>query len=641
MKRLTPPFLTLICALSCNLTQAEITLPNIISSGMVLQRGESNEIYGKAEATEAIRIEWMGNAYETQADSQGNWSILLPEQTVAGPEQMIIEGDDETVLLRDVYVGDVWLCSGQSNMELPINRVREKCEPEIANSKNPYVRCFTVKMDAVFEAPQEDCGGSWKEANPRNLGEFPAAAYFFAREAEARYHVPIGIVVSAVGGSPIEAWMSEEALQGYPKDLEEGMRYRSAELCESVEAENNRINTDWYGRLRDNDAGLKGEWFSSDYNDKDWTHIMLPGYPDEQGVKFDKGTLWLRKTFELPERLSGKAGMLELGTMIDSDEAYINGVSVGSTPYQYPPRKYAVPEGLLKAGKNVITIQATASSGRLYFTYDKPFELKVDGYEVNLRGSWKCKVGTEMEAIAPTVFIRWKPMGLYNAMLAPLLRKQFKGVLWYQGESNIGRKDYRAKFRAMLDDWRKKSEQALPCVYAQLPVFGISGDGTGESGWAEFRNEQRLAQEIPGAFMASCLDLGEWNDIHALSKAAIGKRLALAAFANVYGEESVIGSGPLPQCSKSEGGAIYITFDSTGAGLMIKGGGQLQSFAVAGDDGIFKIAEAVLVGRNMVRVTCSEVSNPKRVRYAWADSPLTANLYNAEGLPASPFELTF
>ena len=635
-------FLLPLCLLGSAL-RAEVKLPQLISDGMVMQRGESHVVYGWADSGEKVTVTFDGQSVSSIADAEGNWSVSLDQHIAGGPWPMTIDGENH-IELPHVYVGDVWICSGQSNMELPIKRVRGNYILECALSENDYIRQFKVYTDANFKGPQKDVKDTgWVKADPKSVNDFTAVGYFFARDVYARYKVPVGIINSSVGGSPIEAWMSEDALQAYPNDLKEGLKYRDDALIASTEKKNGEINSEWYGALAKKDKGLHSspKWMSPKVDDSHWDTMNIPGYWDEQGIPKDfHGAVWFRKTFELPERLDGAEGALDLGTMVDSDEVYVNGVQVGKTGYMYPPRRYGIHKGILKAGTNSIVIRGISSGGRGYFTYEKPFELSADGFEVNLRGQWKYRIGTEMDKCGSTVFIRWKPMGLFNGMIAPLSKVPVKGVLWYQGESNLSHSStYKDQLETMIQDWRKKFKQPkLPFIVAQLPNLGPVSECYGNSGWADMREQQRKALEIPYTYLTVNYDLGVWNDVHPELKQPVGERLADSAYHFVYGEKAVVGSGPLVTSAVKKGNKIVLTFDEIGSGLMVHNGGKLRCFALAGSDKQFVKADAKIVG-DTVEVNCSQMEKPVYIRYAWADNPLGANLYNADGLPASSFEM--
>ncbi|KAF0094644.1 MAG: hypothetical protein E1N59_1648 [Puniceicoccaceae bacterium 5H] len=619
--------------------QAEVQLPRLLSDGVVLQREAPVRIWGWADAGEAVTVT-LGDAREqTEAASDGTWQVELPEHEAGGPLELTVRGDNE-IVLHDVYFGDVWVSSGQSNMELPMRRVEVRYPEVVKNADEPEIRFFAVPQQYNFKGPQERLsGGSWQGTDPESIREFSAAAYFFAAELHREQGVPIGILATAVGGSPVEAWMSDEALEPYPQDQAEAHRFRDDQLIEEVEAQNSRVSNEWYGDLNARDQGLQENWQQPDTDTADWQKIELPGSWRDGGIDLEHGAVWFRKTFEVSARNAGKPAMLDLGTIVDSDTTYLNGQQIGNTTYRYPPRRYPVPAGLLQEGENVLVVRAISSGSPGSFTQDKPFDLDGDGLHVDLRGTWQYRVGAEADKIGSTVFIRWKPEGLYNGMIAPLHRMPITGVIWYQGESNIGASDYGDKFARMVADWRDAWDQGdFPFIYAQLPLFGEPQQAPAEGGWAQMRETQREALDIPQTAMAITLELGEWNDIHPLNKKDVGHRLALAARDLAYGED-VLASGPLVTSAQRDGKRVRLSFDHVGKGLVTRDAPNPQYFTLAGKDGTFVRAKARIKGDQVI-VWSSEVPEPVRVRYAWADNPEGANLYNREGLPASPFEVT-
>ncbi|MBD5778080.1 sialate O-acetylesterase [Pelagicoccus sp. NFK12] len=620
---------------------AAVRLPKVLSDGMVLQRGEEARIWGWADASERVTVTFRGKAFEAIADERGEWAVGIEPRAAGGPFELQVEGENR-IVLQDVLVGDLWLTSGQSNMELTMERVKERFPEEVSAANNDRIRYFKVPTSYDFKQERNDVqSGSWIKAEPDSILDFSAVGYFFAREIEREKGVPIGIVNSSVGGSRIQCWFSEAMLEAYPEELAEAKRWRDDALIERTESSNAAIYSDWDRAAREKDQGLRGEtpWYDPDVADRDWPSMTLPTFWDEGGLEPMNGVVWFRKSFEVPAGMAGKSGMLYLGTIVDADETYLNGVKVGATTYQYPPRRYEVPAGLLKEGENVIAIRAFSHSGRGSFTRDKPFDLVVDDATIDLRGDWKYKVGAVLYERPGTVFIRWKPMGLYNAMIAPLVPLDLKGVLWYQGESNAWTPDnYQELLNQLVGGWREQWGRAdLPFVWAQLPNFMESREEPGESAWARLREQQRLALELEHTGMAVTIDAGEWNDIHPLDKETVGKRLALEARRVAYGETELVSSGPLIDSAERRGRQVALSFRNVGGGLRANGG-ELMEFAIAGGDGNFVWADARIAG-DEIMVWSDAVPEPTRVRYAWADNPEHANLYNAEGLPASPFEI--
>lgn len=625
------------------LSSAQVKLPRLISDGMVLQRDREIKVRGRAAPHEAVKLTFRNNTYNTKADSRGNWSIPLPAQNAGGPYKMIFEASNR-IVLNNIVFGDVWVCSGQSNMELTMERVREKYAKIIQQAENPDIRQFLVPDQYDFKEEHRDLdGGQWQSATPENVLGFSAVAYFFARELYEKHKVPIGLINAALGGSPVEAWMSEETLKPFPYAYEELQKFKDDKLIENIAKEDSIRTAQWYGQLNAKDLGLKDQpyWHEKDIRDENWNSMKIPGYwADEPGGN-KNGVVWFRKEVNIPASMTGKPASLWLGRIVDQDFAYINGQQVGSTGYQYPPRKYAVAPGILDEGRNVIAVRVINSSGKSGFVTDKPYFLAVQDDTIDLKGLWKYKTGASMPPLKGPTFIRWKPGGLYNKMIAPLLNYTIKGVIWYQGESNTGNpSNYDKTFPAMIHNWRTEWKQGdFPFLYVQLTNFMKETTTPTASNWAELRQKQLNTLALPNTGMAVTIDLGEWNDIHPLNKADVGKRLALLARKIAYGEKNITASGPLPEKADFRKDDIQITFRNTGKGLTTRNGKAPDYFSISSDGKNFVWAKAEITGKNTIRVWNDSVSSPVVVRYAWADNPVSANLYSKNGLPASPFEL--
>ncbi len=625
----------------CASLHSQVRLPRLISDGMVLQRDAEVKIWGWAAQHEQITVSFLDSVYCAKADSAGTWSVKLAPASAGGPYTMQIVGSNR-ITIADVMVGDVWVCSGQSNMELSMERVRPLYESEIAMSTNPAIRQFIVPQTFNVRQPQSDfASGSWKAADPESVLRFSAVAYFFARELYERYNIPIGLINASLGGSPAEAWMSEEALRAFPHYYDEAQRFKDSALIVRIEAEDNRRFEDWHRRLRQRDEGYKNPdtpWYDPAYDASKWDIMNIPGYWSETTLGPVNGVVWFRKDIRLSATVVQKEALLLLGRIVDADSVYINGIFVGTTSYQYPPRRYRIPAGVLNEGENTLVVRVINSAGRGGFVPDKPYELIIDDVKTDLRGPWRYRLGATMEPLASPTFIRWKPLGLHNAMLAPLFPYHIKGVIWYQGESNADRAmEYRRLFPAMIHDWRNKWQQGdFPFLFVQLANFMEAKKKPSESQWALLRESQLKTLSVPKTAMAVTIDIGEWNDIHPLNKKDVGRRLALAAQRVAYGDTAVVASGPLYHSARVEKNRIIISFTEIGSGLMAKGGGPLRGFAIAGADRKFVWARAI-VEQDRVVVWSDQIPQPVAVRYAWADNPEGANLFNKEGLPASPF----
>jgi sialate O-acetylesterase len=637
-------FLSAVCCFaffSVQVINANVRLPKIISDGMVLQRNIDVKIWGWADAGEKIAINILDKTYSTVTGTDGKWIITLDKFEAGGPYKMEINANNK-IVINDILFGDVWFCSGQSNMETPISRLEDKFPEEIATSENPFIREFAVPRSCDFNSPQEDIpAAKWESANPQSIKNFSAVAYFFARELFEKYKVPIGILRSAVGGSPAEAWISEDALKEFPHYLQIAEKYKDDAFVKKLASED-KIKLDaWYESLWKEDKGLHEEkiWHDINYDASGWQKMNLPAFWEDEGLPELDGVVWFRKEIEVPATMIGKPAILLLGRIVDSDSAFVNGKFVGNVTYQYPPRKYEVPANLLNEGKNIIVVRVVNNRNKGGFIKDKPYLLKVDGEQIDLKGEWQYKVGAKVEPIpSASTPLQYLPLGLYNGMIAPFLNYDFKAFLWYQGEANANRaKEYQKLLPALINNWRQKwNKKDLPFLFVQLPNYMEVKEQPSESEWAEQREAQFKTLSVPNTAMAVAIDLGEWNDIHPLNKKDVGRRLCLAAMNLVYGEKNIIASGPIFQSAKIEGNKITVSFSNIGGGLIAKGGGELKYFAIASADKKFIWANAKIKNDKVV-VWNEKINEPKYVRYAWADNPDGANLYNAEGLPASPF----
>ncbi|MEI6950246.1 sialate O-acetylesterase [Paraflavisolibacter sp. H34] len=620
---------------------SQVRLPRLVRDSMVLQRDAPVTLWGWAAPGEKVAVRFRGKSYKTTTSSQGKWTVRLAPLKAGGPYTMDISASNR-IQLHDILVGDVWLCAGQSNMVHQLELHKERYADDIARANNPNIRQFWIPTLTSMGQPQADLpAGSWKSAIPEDIRQFSAVAYFFARDLYERYKVPIGLINASVGGTPIEAWTSEEGLKEFPQLLQTVQKNKDTAYVQgTARAALAYANAH---RRKEQDKGLAGpvRWYDTAYTPKGWQPFHLPGYWEDQGIRDLDGVVWFRRELNVPASIAGQPAKIALGRIVDADFLYVNGKPVGNTTYQYPQRRYAVPAGLLRAGKNIITVRVINQSGKGGFVPDKPYYLAAGGDTLDLKGDWQYKVG---EAYAPqgwgpaTISAQNQPTALFNAMVAPLVPYTLKGMLWYQGESNAGKPaEYARQLPALIRDWRGLWGQGeLPFLYVQLPNFMEATYLPSESSWARMREAQLKALSVPNTGMAVAIDLGEWNDIHPDNKKDVGLRLATAARKVAYGEKDVVYSGPIYQSSRVEGNKIILSFDHTGSGLVTGDSEAPGAFALAGADKKFVWAQAKIEG-NTVVVWNDEVPNPVHVRYAWADNPPGANLYNKEGLPASPF----
>ncbi len=627
-----------LCLLICYSTSvaSQLRVPKLISDGMVLQRDIKLNIWGWATASENVTILFNHQQYRGKADEKGNWIISLPPQKAGGPFTMTINSGNE-ITIKDILIGDVWICSGQSNMELMMSRVKYKYPDEIKNASNPAIRQFTVpdKYDFNKEAQDLDAG-QWLPVNEKNILEFSAVAYFFAKELNAKYKIPIGLINAALGGSPAQSWINEEGLKKFPAYYDELQLFKNNNLITETERKDRAAANEWYQQLNAKDEGQHNNWKDAQLDDGSWDQIKVPGYWSQD--KNINGVVWYRKTFGVPAHMTGKDALLWLGRIVDADSVFVNGQFVGNTTYQYPPRIYNIPSPVLKEGTNNIVVRIVNNYGKGGFVTDKKYAIMAGNDSIDLKGDWKYKIGAVMPPAPSSTTIRWKPGGLYNAMIAPLVKYGIKGAIWYQGEANAGHPDdYFDLMHTLIQQWRKNWKQGdFPFAYVQLPNFGEPRNNPAESNWARLREQQLRLQSIHNTAMVVAIDIGEWNDIHPLNKKDVGHRLALAAVNIAHGEKNIAYAGPVYQSAKVKENTISLSFANTGNSLQIKGDINNRQFAIAGADKQFVWASAKVTG-NKVIVWNNELQHPLYVRYAWADNPGSPCLYNQQGFPASPF----
>ena len=626
---------------------AKVRLPHLFDSGMVLQRDMPIHIWGWADAGEEVVVSLGSRKATAKADARGEWSVTLAKMKAGGPYELRA-GD---VVLHDVMLGDVFFCSGQSNMELPIRRCMDLYSEEASTYSNADIRYLTlahlfnfVSPQTDFAAPSKDAEGrTWKKVNPANAREMSAICYFFSREVQAEKGVPVGIIVSAVGGTKVEAWMSQENLRQFDDFKSEFThpRYNQVDYVDSVTRVENARMGDWDRRMDQADT-VRANWRKPGFTTASWQKVnMFGNWAQGPDGRMRHGAYWFRQVINVPASLEGHKATLRVGAMKDADSVFVNGVKVGFTSYEYPPRIYPVPAGVLKAGENEVMVRLLAQSGRPNFTPKKLYQLEIEGGEViPLKEEWEYCAASPMPARPGSTYWVDTPTGLYNAMVAPFRNLSFKAAVWYQGESSVGRKDYALKLEAMVKEWRKQFGHDFPLVIVQLAGFQQRHDHPVESGWAALRNLQRIAaQTIPNAALATPIDIGEWNDIHPQNKKDIGHRVALQLFRIAYGDKKIVSSGPeIEKAALDKEGNVVLTFSKRSGEIDWSVLKPLESLSLAGADGKFVAVKGRVSGPHQIVLTVPAGMVPERVRYAWDDYPLST-IYNVEGLPASGFEI--
>lgn len=630
---------------------AQIQLSPLFSDNMVLQQQSETPIWGKSKPNKKVKIttSWDNHQYDLLADAKGNWKTKLHTPVYGGPYSITIS-DGKTVKLNNVMIGEVWLCSGQSNMEMQVKGWGHvnNFEQELVEANNyPNIRLLNVEK-AISSVPISDlkvAGNSWQVCNSETVADFSAVGYFFGRDIHKYQNVPIGLINASWGGTIAEAWTSGESLEAMPDFAEAVQQIRRFPTSKEQQGLFFQQQLeDWKKSIDNKDKGSKNNtpvWASLQLNDEEWEQMNVPGFMQDQGLLGFNGIVWFRKVIDIPANWAGKELTLNLGAIDDNDFTYFNGVEIGYTEGWMANRTYKVPANLVKAGKAVITVRVidTGGSGGMYGDAKNVYIESNAADRKNLAGSWKYKVSLNVNDLPPIpVDIRENPNSvtlLYNGMLSPIVPYTLKGAIWYQGEANTGRAyQYRDLLPLMIQDWRKQWGSDLHFYIVQLANFTKKQTEPVESTWAELREAQTRTLHLENTGMAVTIDIGEADDIHPKNKQDVGKRLALAARANTYGEK-IPYAGPMFESYQIEGNKIRIYFNHTDGGLKTTSNEILKGFTIAGLDHKFQWADAIIEGNSVV-VSSPNVTFPVAVRYAWADNPI-CNLYNGLGLPACPF----
>ena len=600
---------------------AGLRLVSVFADHMVLQRDRPIPVWGLAAPGAAVEVKLGTLQACGRTDAAGRFRVELPALPAGGPYELRIGAR----VLHDVLVGDVWLCGGQSNMEFGLSGA-QGAAADIAVAHHDTIRLFTVDKKASTQ-PQEDCSGTWEVCTPASAPKFSAVAYYFARDVSAALHVPIGLIQSAWGGSPAEAWTSLEGLSSSPA---------LAALAERARRPNDTA------LLPHGDPGLAssaGDWMQPDLDCADWKTMRLPRSWQSDGLHFN-GAVWFRREVHVPAAWCGGDLELSLGIADDHDRTWFNGVAVGATGpenaacYMHP-RVYRVPAVLVRPGRNVISVRVfdVWGNGGMMGPVERMVLTSARGETLPLSGPWAYKVELALPQRSPE--FGSLPTQLFNGMIHPLRQLKLRGAIWYQGENNLMRAfEYRTLFPTLIQDWRHAFGQPdLAFHFVQLANCGSRFPDPTGSAWAELREAQALTLRLPHTGMATAIDVGE-VDIHPKNKRDVGQRLARTALRHVYGQQGIVAAGPTYRRMTVDGDTVRIEFDHANGGLVVRGD-KLCGFAVAGGDKLFHWAQAHVTG-DSVLVRSPSVPKPVAVRYAWADNP-EVNLYNGAGLPAFPF----
>jgi sialate O-acetylesterase len=612
-----------------------VRLPKFFGDNMVLQRDQKITIWGWADSNEKITLQFNKQTKSGVADKNGTWAITLNEEKAGGPFQLSITGNNK-MSIKNILVGDVWVCSGQSNMEWPLHDTDYATE-ELKTADYPMIRHFKVQR-SVAGTPQMDVkDGEWKVCNTITAGAFTAVGYYFAKQLVKDLNIPIGLINTSWGGTNAETWTSREAFENSDefKDMINTLpRLNLDSLSQLKNAMLLSELTQFQGKLETPENII--HWKDEKFNDMSWPKLQVPALWSGSLLGNLDGTVWLRKTFAL-NKAADTEGLLELGMIDDSDETYVNGIKVGETKNKYnAKRSYHIPASLLKAGNNVIAVRVedTGGGGGIYGNAED-VKFTIGNTSIPLAGDWAAQIEQPQinSSIGPNIY----PSLLFNAMISPLTPLSIKGVIWYQGETNAARAyQYRIAFPLMITDWRKHwNRNDLPFYFVQLSSFDEHhGNSQSGSTWAELREAQTQTLSLPYTAMAVTTDIGNPDDIHPRNKQDVGMRLALQALTKIYGKKYVC-EGPAFKSKKTDGNKIIITYSSIGSGLVVKGD-KLHGFEIAGADQKFYTAEADILGNDVI-VSSQQVQHPTQVRYGWADDAGSCNLFNKEGFPAGPF----
>lgn len=642
----------ILIATCCATAQAQVKLSPLFTDNMVMQQKADAPLWGTCEAgrTVSVTTSWDKHKYEAVAGNDGKWMVRVATPKAGGPYEITIS-DGTPVTLHNVMIGEVWLCSGQSNMDMPVNGWGQvnNYEAEVKAANHSNIRL--LRVDNIMAMRPQDSftamKGGWQVCSPSTIAPFSAVAYFFGRDIEKYRDVPVGLIQSSWGGTPAEAWTSGESLTELPEFRGEVERIASMpENKDERAAKYKEELTRWFTSFNSNDPEYRDgrfSYFATSYDDSGWDDTPVPGYISNSKYDAFDGMIIYRKVIDIPESMAGQKLTLRLGKVDDDDMTYFNDIMVGSTTGPGEIREYVIPADAVKAGKAVITVRSIDTGGLAGITGYDGQECRLtaeDGTTISLNGTWKSKMSSPLSSLASKprdpVNDAKNACVLYNAMINPLVGYAIKGAIWYQGEDNSNRAwQYRDLMPLMIEDWRQKWGYDFPFFMVQLANFMQRHDQPTESRWAELREAQQMtAETLSGCGLACIIDIGDANDIHPRNKQDVGHRLALQARQKVYGEK-VEASGPVYRNYRVEKNHIRLFFDHTAKGLATSDGQQLKGFAIAGPDHRFHWADAVIDG-NTVVVSSPEVRHPVAVRYAWADNP-ECNLTNSANLPAVPF----
>lgn len=622
---------------------AKVTLPNFITDNMVMQQNATMTLPGNATpgATVKLKTDWLDKELSAKAGADGAFRLDVPTPAAGGPFTMILTdgSDGETTVLCNLLAGEVWLCSGQSNMEFTVGNVNWGSQlmdrdEVVATSQHPDIRLLKVKKTTSLK-PMDDTEvdfGGWAEANPSTMS-VSAIAYLFAQQMHDELGVPVGVIDTSWGGTVAEAWTAYDALTGVEGFENELALIKQADFTEEGASEIYQKNFNEWNRQVDKLC----KSFDTGAMQSGWGKMPLPGAWEKSVLPGFDGVVWIQRELDLPADAAGKPLTLSIGVVDDSDDTYFNGVRVGGYENPSAPRVYDVPGNLVRAGKNVITVKITDYMGGGGINENSEMTAAVNGNVYPLAGEWNYLADCKASDFPPRPT---SPTGpnyptmLYNAMLYPLRVLPVKGVIWYQGCSNVGRdQQYEKLFKTLITNWRETfNNSEMPFYFVQLAGFLKQQNVQPDSQWALLRNSQAKALELPNTGMAVAIDLGNPVDIHPANKQEVARRLGLIALNRDYGKKDIVYEAPVMVSAKRNGETMVLKFN----GAVRPTSTAITGFIIGDRNGKFAYANARLLADNTIVVSSPLIEEPAVVRYDWADYP-GGNLYGATGLPVAPF----
>ncbi|MDG4979738.1 sialate O-acetylesterase [Lactococcus lactis] len=611
--------------------KSSIFIPYLLRDGAILQRNQENRFWGYTGSEQEVTLLYEEILLKTKSDEKGFFDFILPTHETSESIDFKISTVDTEIVLKDICFGDVFLLSGQSNMQLWMERLKTRYTDEIERAQNPWIRYFEVPQEPSFDnIKTELTSGQWKRAIGEELKNLSGIGYFFAKEKFSEDGLPIGLITTAVGGTPLNAWLSEESLTKFNSLPPAYNALKNKEYLKEIQ-NLDKLNQDSYQKLcEETDEGLHQSWQNPNLDDKDWSEISLSETWNEKYTF--PGTLWLRKKLQISDEFIGKMGELRFGTMTDADVIYVNGKKVGNTDYKYPPRNYKISK-LTKSFTIAIRLKIYNAPGGI--TRSKPHILLVGENRLDLNHGWKIRRSSTLPERHKAYFINYEPTGLYNGMIVPLQKLKFAAILWYQGESDAGSpQNYGPRFRELIESWRKLFKQPyLPFLYVQLP----NCDTEKEADWARLREEQKEGLKISRTAMVVTIGDGEDDDLHPLNKKDVAHKL-LNAYHNVKLFPNGYCIAPLAkEAIQGKKNVIILSFETFGKKFNVE---KNKDFELFQGGHSYKVRDYRQVEEQIILELPATLSlqPDAKVRYNWSNAPQVF-IWNEEGYPASPFEL--